>query len=847
MANRIQLRRDTAANWASADPILANGEPGYDLTNDILKVGDGTTAWSSLPTYGGGGGGGPTALNDLTDVSTVGAANGNALVFNGTSWGPGAGGGGASSLPDLSDVTLSSLATADVLRYDGSGWRNASLVLADISDFNAADYATGTEGDLATTAIQPGANVSVLTNDAGFITGLIASQVPFTPAGSIAATDVQAAIEEVASEASSGLPNGGTAGQGLVKQSVTDQDADWENISQPVDLLAPPPGAWQPTDVVGSTVLNWWDASDETTIALTGAQITQWNDKVGGNTATAIGSVNKTVIPGALNSRNVIDFPGEGGFTLASDIDLFNQTFFIVARHDNTSLGQIIAELNSDNQIRFQDTGGEVRLTTNLWGGLESTGQQEGQFYLITVRGIAGGAELYIDGTLVATGPSTAGASRLFSRIGVRASNNEPLNGAIASIIVLNSATDTTAILEIEGGESHKFGLQGALRSDHPFKAAPPGPDPLSGRTRLIPLGGTTGQALVKVSNDDAHVTWQTVSGGGGGASVLNDLSDVTIAGPSSAQVLRYNGSLFVNATLNLADISDFDANNFATGAEGDLAVSAVQPGDNVSTLTNDAGYSTVTSLGDLSNVDLTGQATGLVLKFDGTNWTPQSDNVGGGGGGATQLNELSDVTLSGSTTGQVLRFNGTIFVNAGLVKADIGDFSDGDYATAAQGALADSALQSETDPVFTASPAFGITGTQITNWDTAFGWGDHATAGYLTSVTFNDLTDVTIASPATSEVIRYNGSAFVNAALVKADISDFNDGDYATAAQGATADAALPAAGGTITGNLTVSGTSTLTGNASFGGKLNLPSSMYGPTPPASGQVVGDLFFVTT
>lgn len=39
-----------------------------------------------------------------------------------------------------------------------------------------------------------------------------------------------------------------------------------------------------------------------------------------------------------------------------------------------------------------------------------------------------------------------------------------------------------------------------------------------------------------------------------------------------------------------------------------------------------------------------------------------------------------------------------------------------------------------ESDPIFTASPAFGITSTNITNWGTAFGWGDHSLAGYLTS-----------------------------------------------------------------------------------------------------------------
>lgn len=49
MATQIKLRRDTAANWASEDPVLAQGEPGYDTTNKILKIGDGTTIWSLLP------------------------------------------------------------------------------------------------------------------------------------------------------------------------------------------------------------------------------------------------------------------------------------------------------------------------------------------------------------------------------------------------------------------------------------------------------------------------------------------------------------------------------------------------------------------------------------------------------------------------------------------------------------------------------------------------------------------------------------------------------------------------------------------------------------------------------
>lgn len=44
----IQLRRDTATNWATENPVLEQGEPGFDLTNFILKIGDGVTAWNDL-------------------------------------------------------------------------------------------------------------------------------------------------------------------------------------------------------------------------------------------------------------------------------------------------------------------------------------------------------------------------------------------------------------------------------------------------------------------------------------------------------------------------------------------------------------------------------------------------------------------------------------------------------------------------------------------------------------------------------------------------------------------------------------------------------------------------------
>ena len=47
MAYRIQIRRDTSSNWTSNNPILLQGEFGYELNTGYAKIGDGQTAWTA--------------------------------------------------------------------------------------------------------------------------------------------------------------------------------------------------------------------------------------------------------------------------------------------------------------------------------------------------------------------------------------------------------------------------------------------------------------------------------------------------------------------------------------------------------------------------------------------------------------------------------------------------------------------------------------------------------------------------------------------------------------------------------------------------------------------------------
>jgi len=71
MAKQIQIRRDTAANWTAANPVLAQAEIGIELDGlgtplVLQKIGNGVAAWNDLP-YQESGGGVETVSGDGVD------------------------------------------------------------------------------------------------------------------------------------------------------------------------------------------------------------------------------------------------------------------------------------------------------------------------------------------------------------------------------------------------------------------------------------------------------------------------------------------------------------------------------------------------------------------------------------------------------------------------------------------------------------------------------------------------------------------------------------------------------------------------------------------------------------
>jgi hypothetical protein len=84
MSVKIQLKRTTASAWTSLNPTLDVGETGYETDTAKFKIGNGSTAWTSLAYANANLG--SASLDALADVTITSAANGDFLRWNGTAW-----------------------------------------------------------------------------------------------------------------------------------------------------------------------------------------------------------------------------------------------------------------------------------------------------------------------------------------------------------------------------------------------------------------------------------------------------------------------------------------------------------------------------------------------------------------------------------------------------------------------------------------------------------------------------------------------------------------------------------------------------------------------------------------
>ena len=160
---------------------------------------------------------------------------------------------------------------------------------------------------------------------------------------------------------------------------------------------------------------------------------------------------------------------------------------------------------------------------------------------------------------------------------------------------------------------------------------------------------------------------------------------------------------------------------------------------NNEITLSADAGDLTTTDIAEGTNLYYTDAKVSAYLVSNEYATTQNIDDA---------ISAIPTVDLSNYAT---LAYAGSLTTTA------TADMATQTWVTA-QGYLTS---YTETDPVFTASPAGSIVEQDKTNWNTSYGWGNHNAAGYLTSYTETD--PVYSASPAASisatDIAEWNGA----------------------------------------------------------------------------------------
>ena len=335
-----------------------------------------------------------------------------------------------------------------------------------------------------------------------------------------------------------------------------------------------------------------------------------------------------------------------------------------------------------------------------------------------------------------------------------------------------------------------------------------------------------------------AGITWEwdgtswvslSPTGGGGGASALGDLTDVTLSSLTTDQVIRYDGtSEWLNELNNVINVTTKASDNLqlplilgsaATGNVETFADNTLTYNPSTATIAGANISGTSTGLSGSPNISINNLTVGGVANF--TNATDATFTggitTGNGSSGSTQWNAAYNWG-DHSTQGYL--------VLGDLSNVPINTFQDVDTQTAAptngQALIWDStagkwepgdaATASETDPVFTASPAGSITLTKLSEWNAAYSWGDHSAAGYLTSLALPNLTDVTITSLLSGDLLKYNGATSQWENFTPTYLTAESDTLDTITNRGNTTSNNLTIGDLTVTGNLLVQGTTTNT-----------------------------------
>lgn len=277
---------------------------------------------------------------------------------------------------------------------------------------------------------------------------------------------------------------------------------------------------------------------------------------------------------------------------------------------------------------------------------------------------------------------------------------------------------------------------------------------------------------------------------------LLQDLSDVDDGTPTVGQIIKWDGNswaLSADDTGSAASLGSFSVDTLTSGAASLIYDNTT--GVFTYTPPNLSSFLTSVAINDLTDVDTAGAVSGSVLKYNGTSWVIGTDNNTGGSGGV-DFTQFSAVTADAGSTSLTYDDAGTFtytppnlsnYALASNIPDNLSDLSDVSTATPSDGQVLKWSTENGhwypgTDNVggsggsgitladlsVATGSATGAGALSYNNTNGTFTFQPADLSGFVTTTALNnlnldDLNNVTITSIQTDQIIKWNGTAWVN------------------------------------------------------------------------------------
>lgn len=242
-----------------------------------------------------------------------------------------------------------------------------------------------------------------------------------------------------------------------------------------------------PTSITGLQL--WLDGSDSATLSLSGSTVTAWRDKSGNSNNTIVAGTPS--IGTSINSVQSITTGTGNYFTGPVSITTTTLTCFAIARTTQSqprSGGdqRLVSAVNGANVdygrtdsaiVLFNQNGTSTIANYRVSGPLANNAIVANTAFLACSQFNGTNALLWFNGSAGTLPSSASSGSFAITKYGIGNQANpsgEVWIGQIGEIIMYNTALTTTQRQQVEGYLAWKWGLQGSLPANHPYKNAPP-------------------------------------------------------------------------------------------------------------------------------------------------------------------------------------------------------------------------------------------------------------------------------------------------------------------------------------------------------------------------------------